>query len=263
MEVKNHLISVKTMTDYHLETFIRCPYKFYYQFILGKKNGELTWRQMVQFSVNNIVCDYYRLPVREQNKLNLLKLIDHYWEPIHIGLFENKIEYYLVLAKVTDHLLHFLSTEEIIHPPLFLYEKLHTSVEEISTTIALTFEVGEWTKNAFIIKKYLLDADESMVTLYSYLTVIFSHKAFGVLPEKIELLSLIDGKQHVLCPTEHDVAEGFKYLEFMKSHLQTPDRYFKSNSIKECVKCTFINQCGFDEGQKKGEGKSSVTPMIH
>ena len=41
------------------------------------------------------------------------------------------------------------------------------------------------------------------------------------------------------------------YLEFMKSHLQIPDRYFKSNSIKDCVNCTFKNHCAFTNVQKR------------
>lgn len=265
MEAKNQIISLKTLTDYHLETFIRCPYKFYYQFILRKNNGELKWRQMVQFSVNKTVCEYYRLPVKEQNKLNLLKLIEQNWLPINIGLFENKIHYYTILAKVTDRLLSFLTAEKTSQPPLFLHEKLQTSVDEISTNISLTFKVGEWSKNSFIIKKYLLEADESMVKLFNYLTIIFSYKAFGVLPEKIELLSLFDGKHHVFCPTEHDVAEGLIYLEFMKAHIQKPDHYLKTDLNQECTECSYKRHCDYNENQlvNKSNSITSFNTFMH
>lgn len=253
-----HIISLKTLTDYHLETFIRCPYKFYYQFILGKNNGGRTWRQLVQSFVNKTVCEYYRLPFEEQNKLYLLKLIDQNWLPITAGVFENKIHYYTVMAKVTDHLLSFLTEEKTPQPPLFLYEKLKTSVDEISTDISLTFEVGEWSKNSFIIKKYLLDADERLAKLFCYLTIAFSHKAFGVLPERIELLSLIDGKKHVLCPTEHDVAEGIAYLEFMKTHIQNPDDYLRTDSNQECAECPYKRYCGNHENQIVNKSNSTT-----
>ena len=202
---------------------------------------------MVQFSVNKIIREYYRLPLNEQNKLNLLKLIDQYWESIHPGLFENKIHYYIILAKVTDHLLLFLTSEKWDQPPLFRYERIQTSVDEIGTKISLTIDVGEWSKNTFNIKKYLLDADESLIKLYKYLIVIFSQKAFDVLPDKIELLSVIDGKRHLIYPTEHDVAKGFMYLEFVKNRIEKPDRYFKKNCHNNCSQCTYKKECDLHE----------------
>lgn len=239
MKTKNHLIAIQTLTDNHLESFIRCPYKFYNQYILRKSSGEVKWRQVVQLSVSKIIRDYYRLPLDEQNKLNLLKLIDQYWESLSPRLFENKVHYYIILAKITDHLLLFLTSEKWEQPPLFLYERLQTSVDEIRTKISLTIDFAEWSQHTFSIKKYLLDADEKMVKLYKYLIVIFSKKAFGVLPDTIELLSLFDGKRYLFYPTELDVAKGLNYLELVKNQIENPNRYSKRNCHHHCSECTY------------------------
>jgi ATP-dependent helicase/DNAse subunit B len=74
------LVSVKTMTDYHLELFIRCPYKFYYQHVLSLNSSQVKWRQVVQFIIHQVVESFYQLPLEEQNKISILKLIDRYWK---------------------------------------------------------------------------------------------------------------------------------------------------------------------------------------
>lgn len=226
MKTINHPISIKTLTDYHLESYIRSPHQFYRQYIL-KENSDVTiWRKMVKFSVNKIIMDYYRLPLNDQNKLNLLKLIDQYWELIHPGMFENKIHYYDTLANITDHLLLFLFSNKSDYPPVFLYESFNTTVDEIGTKVSLTIDVGEWSKNTFCIKKYLLDDHNSMNKLYKYLFVVFSKKAFGILPDKIELFSLLNGKQQLIYPNEQDIEEGIIYLDYVKNHIENPNHFF-------------------------------------
>lgn len=226
MKTINHLISIKTLTDYHLECYTRSPHQFFRQYVLKENSKEALWRKMVRFSVNQIIKNYYRLPLNEQNKLNLLKLIDQYWEAIHPGMFENKIHYYLITAKITDHLLLFLSSQRLKQPPVFLYESHKTTVEEIDTMVSVTIDVGEWSKNTFCIKKFLLEDDDSMTTLYKYLFVVFSKKAFGIIPDKIELFSLLGGKHQVIYPNEPDVEEGFIYLDYVKSHIENPNPVF-------------------------------------
>ena len=76
------LVSVKTLTDYHLESFLKCPYKFYYQHILMLNSGQVKWRQVVQSIINQVVHNFYQLPPNAQNQLNIMKLIDRYWKHV-------------------------------------------------------------------------------------------------------------------------------------------------------------------------------------
>ncbi|MGG1679031.1 hypothetical protein ACIFOT_25395 [Neobacillus sp. NRS-1170] len=236
-------VSIKTLTDYHLESFISCPYRFYNQYILNEPNLPIHWRQVVQKVINKIVKDYFHLSIKEQNNLGLLKLIEQNWRTINVNIFENKIQYYIVLSKITDHLLRLLTSKETVTPPLFLYEKVHTYITELESAISITFEVGEWSKDTFILKKYLLDCDESLIMLYQYLSTVFSYKAFGVLPERIEMLSLLEGKKYIFYPTEQEISRGLNYLGFIKDWIKKPSRYKKMTSFNQCVKCPLNKQC--------------------
>ncbi|MCM3572363.1 hypothetical protein M3172_04125 [Mesobacillus subterraneus] len=115
----------KLLADYHLETFLQCPYKFYHRFVTGKK----------------------------LSKVALLRLIQQYWGHIPLHLFQDKAQYYTILAKMTDHLLQALTKKEIDSSPLFLYEQFQTTIEEIN--VSLKFEIGNWSDRSFTVSKFL------------------------------------------------------------------------------------------------------------
>ncbi|WP_257351024.1 hypothetical protein [Pseudalkalibacillus decolorationis] len=252
MTSRHPLVSVKTMTDYHLESFIRCPYKYYYQHVLLLNPIQVKWRQVIQFIINQVVQNFYQLPLDAQNKFNVLKLIDRYWKNVSPQLFESKVHYYMVLAKTTDHLLQFLSMKKKQKPPLFLYQKLNTYIEELETQLSLTIELAEWSTYSFTVKKFLVEADEEMIQLYNHLMVVFSNEAFGKLPEKIEINTLLEGKKYTFSPTMNNVAQGNMYLKYMKDLLQHPNDYTKTNSLTECRSCPFTHKCKDSPSSFKG-----------
>ena len=123
-------------------------------------------------------------------------------------------------------------------------------MEELGVQIALTFEVGEWSAKSFVIKKYVVDANEEMLALCKKLTAVFSHKAFGVLPEKIEIVNLIEGTRHSYAPKEQDMIEGMDDLYRMKEMLQQPEHYTDRTFCSECIGCAFRIDCKVDEVQE-------------
>ncbi|SDJ06715.1 PD-(D/E)XK nuclease family protein [Alteribacillus bidgolensis] len=249
--MKNHLISIPTMTEHHLRDFIRCPYKFYYQHV-EKKKSPLDWRQRVQYVVNQVVDAYYQLPPEHQRAEKVLELIGQYWEVISPRLFESKVHYYMAAAKVTDHLMQYLTAESKKNPPLFLFEKFKAPIQEIGVDLSLTFDAAEWSCSSFVVKKYLVEADEEMVKLFHYLTTIFSEKAFNRIPKRIEVITLMDGKKHVFFPTHEDVQKGINYLQLIKHLLEDSSRYNGGYNEKECPVCPFQKVCHREE---RGENR--------
>ncbi|WP_404328115.1 PD-(D/E)XK nuclease family protein [Mesobacillus maritimus] len=253
-------VTIKTITDYHLESFLRCPYRFYYQHILSLDSSQVKWRQLVQSIINHVVYSFYQLSRNEQNKLHVLKLVDRYWKNVNPKAFESKVHYYMVLAKTTEQLLQFLVPKTEQHPPLFLYEKMNTYVEELEIDLSLTFELVEWTKKSFMVKKFLVEADEEMVQLYLHMLVVFSDKAFGKLPEKIEIITLLDGKKYGFSPTMSNVEQGIVYLNKMKRTIKQPITYLKTSSMAECSSCPFTDKC--NEHHDKAMTKSNEN-LLH
>ena len=210
---ENKQIVEKPVMQHHLESFIKCPYQVYYYQLLGE--NERMWRQDIQSVINNIVHTYYQLRLQDQTKFAALKLMNQYWHQVRFDLFQSREEYYMVLAKITDHLLQFLSTKNK-QPPLFLYEKLYTYVKGIESQLSITIELAEWSTESFSVKKFLLEADQHLMERYTHLVSVFSQEALGILPEKIEIVSLLDGKISTYYPIEQDILKGVQYLENMK-----------------------------------------------
>ncbi|MCM3668592.1 PD-(D/E)XK nuclease family protein [Mesobacillus maritimus] len=192
---------------------------------------------------HQIVQEYYQLPLSEQKKLNVLKLIDRYWQKINPMLFDNPIQYYTVVAKITDHLLRFLESKEETTLPLFLFKKLDAYIDELESRVSLTFEVVEWFTYSFKIKKFLVEADREMVELYHYLMVVFAKKAFRKIPEQVEVINLLEGKRYTFTPSEEEVQRGILYLTYLKESVHKPDRYSPPSSSKECKQCPFHSKC--------------------
>ncbi|WP_285766716.1 hypothetical protein [Peribacillus sp. SI8-4] len=240
---KEYRVSIATLTDYHLQDFIRCPYQFYFHHIEGKSAAHQNWRKMIQFVINQVVSRYYKLPPESQTNEKVKELIDEYWRVIDVRQFESKIQYYMTLANITEHLSQFLTAGKNEYPPLFLYEKLNMNIDELGTDLSLTLEVAEWSSNSFIIKKYLVDTTEDMNVLFIHLISVFCQMAFGQLPDRIEIISLMDGNLKTHIPTEKDVSNGLKYLNIIKNLLKEPKNYIKTDCATVCNSCSYQKRC--------------------
>jgi len=236
-------ISVKTIADDYLASFIKCPYSFYYQHLLSFDSHQVTWKQVVQSVINHIIQDYHQLPIYAQHQVSILELINQHWKSVNPLLFESRIDFYLVLVKTTDHLLQFLSQKPSVNPPLFLFEKFECFSGEIEKNLSLTIEVGEWSAQSFTIKKFLLEAEEGLIHLYKLLLAVFSYLALEKLPEKIEIITLLDGDCHTFSPTMDHVKEGTKYLQYMKNLFQHPKSSTHTKPQTEYIGCSFTNKC--------------------
>ncbi|TXC85662.1 hypothetical protein FS935_20065 [Metabacillus litoralis] len=155
-------------------------------------------------------------------------------------MFHSKEDYYLVLAKTTDHLLKFISPYQ---SPFALYEKLNTNKQELEAQLSLTFEEVDSSPNDFKIKKFLLEVNQELIELYSSLIAVFSYEAFGILPKKIEIITLLEGRRFTHIPKEEDIPKGVMYIDYLKSALIQPKDYQKVGSLKECLNCPFTDQC--------------------
>jgi hypothetical protein len=236
---------IQSMTDENLRDFITCPYKFYFE-LIEKKKRSINWRQVVQHVVNKVVFSFYQLPAESRHSVCVLKLIDEYWGKVSPQIFESRIQYYTVVAKITDYLMENIQSESRKSPPLFLFEKLNTYIEELEVDLSLTFDVAEWSDSSFVIKKYLVDATPEMLTLYYHLSIVFSEKVLKRTPKTVEVVTLLDGKKHVFTPTPGDLQKGLNYLQVMKYSIQDPANYLKTSNVHECNLCPFVKDCDHD-----------------
>lgn len=255
-------IAIKTITDYHLESFARCPNQFYYNHVLQLSPGK-HWKQAVLFACHHVIHGYHQLPPECRTVGNILTLIEKAWRPIGFQMFDSAAHYYTVIAKTTDHLLEFLTKGNRTEPPLLLYQKLTAYIKELETQLSITFEIVEWSSQTFVIKKFLVEADDEILQLYYHLLVVFANKVFETLPENIVMMTLLDGKKQVFTPREKDIPESMQYLQKMKYLLQhVPEEFTQNCAFKKCHHCPFVAKCQEDSYKTKRK-RHKLSKTIH
>lgn len=245
MKGESRPVLIKTIADYHLEEYMRCPFQFYYRHLLGKGAICLNWRQMAQHAVHQVIHDFYKSPLEARSSVKILELIHKHWMK-RVDLFHSRSHYFTVLGEITNNLLFALLEERDIEQPLFLFEKFRIHSEELQIDLAMTLHVAEWSADSFILRKYMVDAKPGYCYSYKHMAVLFSEKAFGLLPEKIEIIQLLNGKKFVYYPERKDLSEAIEYFQLTKDVLKEPHHYKRPVSFAECGKCPFIRKCHRD-----------------
>lgn len=195
------------MTKRLLELFIQSPYYI---------NDSSCWRHEVQLMINQVVQHYFQLPRNIQNSISIMKLIDTYRKNLDIAGFESITHYCVVLAKITDHLLTFLSNEAKQVPQLYFYHHQEEILEEKEFSVSINLELTEYSCKLYSMKKYLLMVDENLITLYQLLMTVYSVNVYGKIPNKVQIVTLLDGKEYEYSPTREDVMLGQQYVKDLR-----------------------------------------------
>lgn len=248
MELSNKTLAAGFIKDYEFEELMRCPFKYYKRHIKGENSSSLNWRQMVQYAVNHIINDIYTLPVEARSQARIFEIIHTRWR-INKRLFESQAQYNQVRSTVTVSLLNHFSSAFTAAPPLFLFESHSTWIEELQTELSIIFQLVEWTEQSYVIKKILVDEDPDVINVFKHMVILFSHRAFGKLPERIEIFSVLSEKIIVIEPNDQeDLSIAIDFLSLTQQLLPT-NPYRKMNSILECNTCPFLTECHFTEAK--------------
>lgn len=192
-----------------LESIIKSPYKYDNQ----QQSGEFRWKHQVQLVVNQIVQHYYHLPSVSQNIVGVLRLVERYWKNVSPDIFHSKVDYCVVLAKTTDHLLQFLPNEKKQFPQLYLYQQSIECLKGIGISLLPGVELTEFSRETLVLRKYLVDGDEDFIRLSQQLLSVYSIKVFGKLPKMVEIITLMEGEKIACSPTMDDVSKGIIYTK--------------------------------------------------
>ncbi len=221
--------SINLVKENDIEAIIRCPYKL---------SEEHNWKHAVQSIINTVIIKYDQLPKEEQTYLSILELIEKYWKNIDVHLFKSTVDYYVVLAKITNHLLQNIKVTEGENR----YEKLPFYLKQVNKELSVIIE-HEPTTHSFTIRKYLVEADEQLIMCYRSLLLVFLYTSLGKLPERVDIISLLDGRLDSFSPTMADFVEGveavknmLKFNSYKTSHFYIQQKALNNKNRKWFLK---------------------------
>lgn len=217
--------------DYKLEELLRCPERFAKMKSGSKREGDVNWRQMVQFAASHCVNDFYRLSEAARTPEAIEASVEHWWTNRNYK-FHSDEHYLQMKQQIKVQLRAFLLDGSCPSTPIVFYEQLATYVEELDLEISQIFHLisGEpgGAADDYIVQKLAVDVDEESLDLLFHMTSVFCMSAFEKLPARIEVLSLLCGKRVTFVPDEKSLESSYDYMFLIKSLLPEAD-VFKVN----------------------------------
>lgn len=217
--------TMQVLTDYQLESWIRSSSPE----ACSDRKDEPDWRQLTQYAAYHALNDWYSLPSASRTLELLTKQFEQRWTN-KFRKFESKAFYMDVKANVLAHLHEALTSRDAIEWPLMLFESSDVWVEELDLGLSMIFQVMACSKDSFVIQKYTMEDNEAAVQLFAHMSVVFCYKAFGRLPERLQLCNMFNGNQYRIPKEDMDVNQSMDYLKLVK------DVYVETN--KGCPCCS-------------------------
>ncbi|WP_146762265.1 hypothetical protein [Paenibacillus contaminans] len=213
-ETAVHLIGTDKLLDYELEQYWHCPGCFERNRANGHSCGP-SWQQLVQYAVNHAINDYYMLPSDRRTAIAILDSLDKRWTN-KVRAFASKEHFDRVKKVVSHYLVIHLLRDSGAQEPFCLFEQHSVRLPELRTDLSMIFQVAEWGSSSLVIKKFIVHNDPNIVRAFLHMTVAFADRAFGKLPERIEVHTLLDGATYTAIPVEEDIPASLDYLLLMR-----------------------------------------------
>lgn len=245
--------NVKIIEDYKLEELLRCPYRFIKRESGRRQLAEVNWRQLVQYTVSHVINDFYSMPLEGRTSETVTKLTERWWTT-QTHKFENAAYYWEVKEQVSRHLIAFLTGGEgttdaldSTGQPIIQFEQHRTFVKELHTELTQIFQIVVEDANGsygdYKVLKFVVDEDDDVIQTFQHMTAVFCENAFGRLPTRIDVLSVLTGKRHTFHPSKETMHQSVDFMRLVQSFLPEADRLRKNRNAAECRSCPLRREC--------------------
>ncbi|SFE82470.1 hypothetical protein SAMN05216378_4209 [Paenibacillus catalpae] len=237
--------------DYKLEEFLRCPYRYVKRQGAGPSaKAEVNWMQLAQLAVSHVVNAFYMTPEKERSKLSIPDMLEQWWTN-KVTKFESPEHYWSIKQQLINGLNPLLMTE-LSSVPMIVFEQHQVFVPELQVELTQIFQLVLGSESGepsdYIVRKYIVDEEEDIITLFQHLTAVFCFSAFGRLPVRIEVLPVLTGNLRIVYPTKETLEQSQDYMRLAASLMQEAasepgQQLRKVQGSAECSRCPFLEEC--------------------
>ncbi|SDM25809.1 hypothetical protein [Paenibacillus jilunlii] len=180
------------------------------------------WRQQVQYAVGHTLNDFYSLQPEVRRETPIQFLLERRWPPKG-DAFPSLMHYWEIKTAVTDELMRRASVNHLQEIPVLLYEQWHVPVPELDIELAMIFQLA-WNSavpgRCLSIQKFMVSGNDEVITGFLHMANVFCHRAYGMPAEKIEIYSLLDGRQHIFDGAGIPLPESLDYVRLLSVFLK-------------------------------------------
>ncbi|MBW7476870.1 hypothetical protein K0T92_19315 [Paenibacillus oenotherae] len=212
---------MRLIEDYKLEELLRYPYRYGSGQGKPRRQYDVNWKQLAQYAVSYVIEDFYRLPPNSRTIDRLKGLIENRWTNRGYK-FDSSHHFAQVKSAVTANLVKILAQGERRElQPIISFEQWGTYIPALDLNLTMILqtvfpEAGSADGRAYSIQKYMVDADEEVIHAFRHMAAVFGQSAFGRAPERIDVISMLDGKQYRFCPDERSLEQSVDFLRLIR-----------------------------------------------
>jgi hypothetical protein len=216
--------SLQVIADYQLERWLQTLSRD------GSRghSEQVDWQQLTQYAAFHAINAWYSLPAGSRTFLALTNIFERKWTN-KIGKFSSTAFYHEVKHRVLAHLHEALMRDGGREWPLLLFESMDVWLEELNTGLSLITQVMVPSEESFEIHKYVVEDSEASLELFTHMTVVFCNKAFGVSPDALQVVNLMNGKRHHIDTKKLAIEPSLDYLRLVK------EMYLESRTCTCCI----------------------------
>ncbi|OPA73244.1 hypothetical protein BVG16_29635 [Paenibacillus selenitireducens] len=213
-----------------LEQYIRCPC-CYHRLRNAEHRMKWSWKEHVEQCVQEILNDFFTLPMNSRTSSVIQRIMERRWTAKTFG-FESEEQHQSVKHVITAHLLMLLDAEGWSEQPMFLLQDMSIYIEELNTQLQMMFHVIEWYGSSdhpsYIIKKWFIHDEPHVIKSYLHLCLVFAYHTFGMMPARMEVVTLLTGKSYIISPALDDIARSMDYIQLVGELMQENENELRS-----------------------------------
>ncbi|WP_132415670.1 hypothetical protein [Paenibacillus albiflavus] len=199
------------MRDVEIEQYVRCS-GCYYRICSGSHTE--SWRQLTQFSVDQVIRSYQSMPEEARTPAFIMDCVDEVWTN-DIDRFDSLHHYRQVKRISTKYLMQFLQNHSHKNAVSLYAESMSVHVEELELELSIMFHLIEKKDDSFLLRKYFVTDEPDVIQAYFHMSTVFSYLAFDHIPDRIEAVSLLNGKSYTFTPDFSKIQASLDYLNLL------------------------------------------------
>jgi Txe/YoeB family toxin of Txe-Axe toxin-antitoxin module len=236
------LSAVSIIEDYKVEELLYRSFHLRRLHGAARQGTDLNWRQLAQYAVSHVVNDFYTLPLACRTVSRVESLVDARWSN-RTYKFESVQHYWTLKRKVADNLSRHLVHENRFQYPIMLFEQWKTRIHQLNADMSIIFQVVLGVPGAspssFAIQKFIVEDNKPIIDSFFHMASLFCLNAFARLPEYMEVISAVSGKNYVHYPSEKKIGQSLDYMRLIRDYMtEAADEFgYGTDSARESWCC--------------------------
>ncbi|WP_156826002.1 hypothetical protein [Paenibacillus terrigena] len=212
----------RVIHEQDVELYLRCPC-CYERKLKEQSKSHIRWEEHVEKSIQDVLLDFYAMIPEQRTERTIAQIIERRWTKKNLS-FESEEQHHHIKTYITMHLKMLLTDLRRSENPMYLLTEMTTMIEELGAHLTMLFQVIEWRgapqESSYIVRKLFIHDEPQLIKSYLHICLLFTTRMFGVMPQRMEVFTLLTGKSYIITPELSDIERSLDYVHVVSRLMQ-------------------------------------------